>query len=104
MLDVALAVGGHVAAMLLDPDLHLQAGGLRGQRGDVVIGLQNLHVGIGRDVGGRNFAGAANGKREHLRLVGVQFDRKTFEVEQQVGGVFDHARDRGELVKHPVDF
>jgi len=41
---------------------------------------------------------AADVEREHLRIVGVQLERQALEVEQQVDGVFDHARDRGELV------
>jgi hypothetical protein len=103
VLDVLLLVGRHVAARLLDADFHLQLRALRGQRGDVVVRLEDLDVGVRRDVARRDFLRAADGEREHLRLVAVQLDRQTLEVEQQVGRIFDHARNRRELVQHAVD-
>ena len=49
-------VGGHIAPAVGQGDLHVQRGAVV-QRGDVHVGVQNLHLAVGLDVAGRDLAG-----------------------------------------------
>ena len=104
VLDVALLVGHHVAAALLDADLHRELRVFRRERREAVARIEDLDVGIRRDVGRGHVARAADDREvEHARLVAVELDRQALEVEHQRDRVFDHPGDRRELVQHAVD-
>ena len=103
VLDVALAVGHHVAAPLLDADLHRELGVFRRERAQAIARIENLDVGVGDDVGRGHVARAAHRERQYLRLVAVELDRQALEVEHQRDRIFDHPGNRRELVKHAVD-
>ena len=52
---------------------------------------------------GAHFAGLVDPKRQRLGVVAVQLQRNLLEVQDDVGRVLDHARNRRELVQHAVD-
>ena len=70
---------------------------------DVGVRLEDLDVAVGLDVAPAHFAGLVDLDRERLDLIGVQLERDLLEVEDDVGRILDHARDRRELVEHAVD-
>jgi hypothetical protein len=47
--------------------------------------------------------GRVHDQRDGLRLVAVQLERHLFEVQDDVGGVFDNARNRRKFVQHALD-
>ncbi len=99
---VEVLVGRHVAAAALHPHFHVQLAAL-GHRRDVRVRLEDLDVGVGLDVAGAHFAGLVDADDQRLRVIAVQLQRNLLEVEDDVGRVFDHARNRRELVEHAVD-
>src|SRR5262245_28742459 len=99
---VEVLVGRHVPAAALHPHLHVQLAAL-GDGRDVRVRLENLDVGVDLDVAGAHFAGLVDPQRERLRVIDVQLQRNLLEVEDDVGGVLDHAGNRRELVQHAVD-
>src|SRR5579872_7471830 len=103
VLDVALLLCGDVAAPLLDADLHVQPRLLVRQRGDVILGIEQLDIRVGDDIGGGHFPLAARLDAQHFGLIGGELERQSFEVEDDVGDVLDHARYRRELVQHAID-
>jgi hypothetical protein len=99
---VEVLVGRDVAAAALHPHLHVQLAVL-GDGGDVGVRLEDLDVAVGLNVAAAHFAGLVDLQGQGLDLIGVQLQRNLLEVEDDVGRVLDHARDRRELVQHAVD-
>src|SRR5512133_789430 len=85
-----VALGRPVAAALLDPQLHLQLG-LGVQGGQVQLGVDDVDVGRGDDVGRGHVTGAGRAQAQLL------------DVEDDVGDVLLHALDGRELVQDAVD-
>src|SRR5690606_21398744 len=95
-------VAGHITTTLLDLDLHFQLAGF-GQRGDDVIGINDLDVVRQVDVGGGDDTGAltTQGQRDFLAVVKLEYD--ALQVQQNVDDVFTHARQSGVFVHHAGD-
>ena len=99
---VEVLVGRDVAAAALDAQLHVQLAVL-GDGRDVRVRLEDFDVGVGLDVARAHFAGLVDAQVERLGRVGVHLERDLLQVEDDVGRILDHARDRRELVQHAVD-
>jgi hypothetical protein len=65
--------------------------------------LEDLDVLIDFDVLGAHDAGLVDAEVQRLGVVDVQLQRNLLQVEDDVGGILDHAGDRRELVEHAVD-
>jgi hypothetical protein len=71
--------------------------------GNVRVRLEDLDVRVGLDVARLHFACLVDAEVQCLGRVDVHLQRHLLEVQDDVGGVLDHARDRRELVEHAVD-
>jgi hypothetical protein len=98
----ATHVAGYVAAALLDLDLHVELAALR-QVGNDVLGVDDLDVVRGLDVGCRDraFAFLAQHQRDFVAV--VQPEDHALQVQHDVHDVFLHAVDGRVLVQDPGD-
>ena len=94
--------GRLVAAPLLDLDLHLELAAGR-EVGDHVLGIDDLDVVVGLDVGGRDgaFTGLHELQQDVVAVVQLQDD--ALHVEQEIDDVLLHTVERRVLVQHPGD-
>src|SRR4030095_8526140 len=99
---VEIAVSRDVTTPALNSHLDVQISALA-HRGDVNVGVEPLNVIIQFDVARfhlpRFGARHANG----LGFAGMEFERDLFKVEDDIGGILNDSRDRGELVQHAFD-
>src|SRR5690606_20881884 len=79
-------VAGHIAAALLDLDLHFQLAGF-GQGGNDVIGVDDFNVVRQLDVAGQNDAGALLAQHQSDFLAVMQLEYDTLQVQQDVDDV-----------------
>ncbi len=91
-----------VAAAPLDLDLHLDLAAGREVR-DHVLGVDDLDVVVGLDVGGRHSTLAALGELQQHVVAVVELHDDTLEVQQDVDHVLLHAVERRVLVQHARD-
>ena len=68
-----------------------------------MVGIENFDVGAALDVAGLGHARAFFLQHHALDAVGMLPERDLLDVEDDVGHVLAHARDRGELVQHAID-
>src|SRR4051812_18595946 len=102
LVGVAAHRAGHVAAALLDLDLHVDLAAL-GQVGDDMVGIDDLDVVRGLDVGGGDDAFAVLAQRQGDLVAVVQLEDHALEVQQDADHVFLDAVDRRVLVQHAGD-
>ena len=102
-------VSGHIAAAIVQGDLHAQ-GGPHIQGGQVQLGIQNLHIGIGLDVAGRHLTGAGgldidglDALEAVLDALAVELGQQALHVQNDLGHVLFHAGNGGKLVLHTGD-
>src|SRR5438477_117149 len=71
-----------------------------------LLRVQHLETLDGLDVAGGHFAFLVHGERKFLRLVvlSFEFEFHFLEVEDDVGNILDHTRERGELMLRARDF
>jgi hypothetical protein len=69
----------------------------------VDVGIEDLDLRVLGHLSGRDVARAADVDREDLRLLRVESERNLLQVQDDVGHILLNARDRGELVQHPLD-
>jgi hypothetical protein len=93
---------GDVAAAAVDLDLHAQVA-VTVQRGDVQVLVQHLDLGVHLEVPGAHLALAAHLEHALLRAVAEQLQPHLLQIENDLGDVLDHARQRRELVQHALD-
>ena len=98
-----IPLGRDIAAALIQGDFHIQLGTLA-QRGDVHVGLENLHLAVAFDGAGRDFAGAFRFNIYNLGAVAVDLDDQTLDVQYNFGNVLFHTLDGGKFVEDAVDF
>src|SRR5258707_11748181 len=67
------------------------------------VRIQDLDFGVGLDLARQHLAGYAAFDAKRLRPKTMQLKRDSFEVEYDIGRVFDDARYRRELVQHALD-
>ena len=99
---VEVAVGAHVAAAVLDAHFELQLAAFA-DGGDVDGLVEDGEIGVFFDHGGGDHAGIFGVERDGLGLIGVQLQRNLLQVENDVGGIFDHAGNGAEFVQHALD-
>ena len=71
--------------------------------GDVHVAVQHLDILIGLDLPAQHFAGLLDPQARGAYAFAHHLEGNLFEVENDVGGVFHHARNRAELVLHAFD-
>ena len=97
-----VALGRHIALAVVDGELHADFSALV-ERADHVVGVEDLDVANRLDVAGGDDARALLAHDHALGAVAVHLDGDFLDVQHDVGHVFAHAGDRGELVQHAVD-
>jgi hypothetical protein len=90
---VEVLVGRDVAAAALEAELHVDLAAL-GHGGDVRLRFEDLDVGVRLDVLGADDARLLDAQIQRLRMIDVQLERNLLQVEDDVGGILDDARDR----------
>ncbi len=100
---VVVAVGGNVAAAVLDAHFDLQLAAFA-DGGDVHALVENREVGVLFNLRGGDRTRLFDVDVNRFRQIGVELDRHLLEVEDDVGGVLDHTGDRREFVQHTFDF
>ena len=103
LLHVRAVLGGrHVAAAVLDHHLDHERH-VVGQRGDDVVAVDHLDRFVGLHVGAGHHAALVALDADDLGRFAVVLDDQRLDVEHDVGHVFDHAGQRGELVLRALD-
>src|SRR5579859_3683405 len=100
---VVVAVGSDVAAAILDAHFDLQLAAFA-DRGDVHALVEYREIGVLFDLRGGHRTGLLDVDVNRFRQIGVELDRHLLEVEDDVGGVLDHAGDRRKFVQYASDF
>ena len=100
---VEVLVGGDVAAAALEAHFHIELAAFA-DGGDVDVLVEHFDVGVGLDHAGGDHSRLIGAQVDRFRRVTGQLERNLLEVEDDVGGVFDHPGDRLELVQHAFDF
>jgi hypothetical protein len=99
---VEVLVRRDVSPPALQAQLHVELAAVRHRR-DVRLGLEDLDVCVALDVLGPHDARLVHAQIQRLGVVDVQLQRNLLEVEDDIGRVFDDARDGRKLVQHAVD-
>src|SRR5882672_8645662 len=99
---VIVAVGGHVAAAVLDAHLDLEFAALADRR-DVHALIEDSEVRVFLDLRRGDRTGLLDVDVNRLRQVGVELDGHLLQVEDDVRGILDHAGDRRKFVQHAFD-
>ena len=100
---VEVLVGGNVAAAALEAHFHVELAAFA-DGGDVDVLIENFDIGVGFDHAGGHYAGLIGAQVDGLGRVAAQLEGNLLQVEDDVGGVFDHAGNRLEFVQHAFDF
>ncbi len=69
----------------------------------MLVGVDQFDVLVELDVGGGDFALLVDGEQQGLRLAGVRLEHDLLEVQHDVGDIFHHALNGGELVHRAVN-
>ncbi len=67
------------------------------------VAVEHFDVGVGFDLAAADFAGLIDGEAHGLDSVAHDLERNLLQVEDDVGGVFHHARDGAEFVLDAFD-
>ena len=73
-----------------------------GKRGNVQVGVDDLHLVVDADIAGLDFAGADGVDHDDFGKVGIQFGGEQLDVEDQLGDVFLDAGNGRELMLHAL--
>ena len=87
---------------MLDHDLHVQPRALV-QRRDVQLGVDDLHVRIGCNISGGDFALAVCVDYDLLGLVAMQLAAELLEVKDDLGNVFLYTLNDRKLMQHAIN-
>ena len=87
---------------MVEGQLHVQSG-VRTQSGDVQVGIQDLHLAVGLDVAGSDFALALGFNVDGLGGVAVDLRNKSLHVQDDFGNVFFDTRYRRKLMLNAID-
>ena len=102
LIGVALALGHDVALAHLHDHLGLHLAARR-EGGDGVIGVEDLHVGVGDDVAGPDGTRLRGVDLDRPGHIAVELQADALEIQDDVRHVLLHARDGGELVEDLVE-
>ena len=92
-----------ITAALVEHKLHDELRAVRQGR-NVPIRVQHLDLRILLDAAGSYLALTARFDANGFRGIGIKLCGDAFDVQDDLGNVFLHALDRGELMDYPVDF
>ena len=87
---------------MIQGDEHVQAGAVV-QRGDVKVGVDDLHFVVRLDVSAREITGADHVDLDLFRAVREELERQFLEVENQLRDIFLHAGNRRKLMLNALD-
>jgi hypothetical protein len=91
------------AAAPLQPHFHVKLAAFAHRR-DIDILVQHFDIAIGFDHAAGDDPGLIGAQIDGLGSITAQLEWNLLEVEDDVGGVFHHTRNRLELVQHAFDF
>ncbi len=100
---IEVAVGGHVAAAVLDAHFQLQLAAFA-TRGPIDVLIEHGEVRFFFDHRGGHHARLIHVDVNRLGLIGRKLERHLLQVEDDIGGIFHHARDGRKLMQHAFDF
>src|ERR1035437_7987762 len=100
-IGVEVLVGGDIAASALEAHLHVQLAAF-GNGGNIDVLVQDLDVAVSLDHAGGDHAGLVGAQIERLRTLARELEGNLLEVQDDVGGILDHAADGLELVEHTL--
>ena len=83
-------------------EFHIQSA-VGTERGDMLFGIEDLHLGVSLDVAGGDFALACGLDIDGLCSLAVKAGNYALDVEDDLRHVFLHAGDGGELMLHTGD-
>jgi hypothetical protein len=69
----------------------------------VHVAIQHFDIGVGLDLAAQHLAGTSTRRRAMRMPSPHHLERHLLQVEDDVGGVFHHARDGAEFVRHAFD-
>ena len=95
-------VGGDIAPAMRQGQLHVEAG-VRSQGGNVEVRIEDLHLAVGLDVAGGDFALTAGFNIDRFHALGVELGNDALHVEDDLGDVLLHSGNGGKLVLHAGD-
>ncbi len=98
-ISIEVLVGGDVTATALEAHFHVELAALR-ERGQKNVLVQNLDVTVCLDHAGGDHAGLVSAQIKRLGAIARQLERNLFQIQDDVGCVFNHAADRLELVQN----
>src|SRR5580658_1232243 len=99
---VEILVRAHIAAARFQAHLDIELASFTDRR-DVQIAIEHFHIRVGLYGAGENFAEFVGGQPHRLHTFADHFERDLLQVEDDVGGVFDDARNGAEFVIHAFD-
>ncbi len=99
---VAVLNRGHISTATLDGELQLEAC-LVVQGGNVQLGVVDFHTGRSLNVSSADSTGTSLAKVRGDGLVVLAGDNEVLDVQDDLGDVFLHTGNSGELVQHAVD-
>ncbi len=97
-----IPVRGNVTASALQAHFHFELAALAYCR-NVDVLIEHFHIAVGLDRAARNHARLIGAQVNRLWTISSKFERNLFQVEDDVGGVFDDAWYRLELMQHAFD-
>ncbi len=97
VIGTAVFGAGHVAATVLDDHFHHERH-VVGQRGQHVAFVDDFDVGIGLNIGTGEHAGLVGFERDHASCFAVIPNHQAFDIQNDLGDVFQDTGDRCEFV------
>ena len=94
-----ILVRGNVTAAALQAHFHFELAAFAYRR-DVNVLVEHFHIAIGFDHAARNHTRLIGAEVNCLRTISRKLERDLLHVEDDIGRVFYHARDRLELMQH----
>src|SRR5882724_5686589 len=100
---VKVLIGGDVTAASLEPHFHVELATFA-DRSDVDVFVEHFDISVSLDHAGGHYARLVGAKIDRLRSVTAQLERNLFQIEDDVGSIFDNSGDRLELVQNAFNF
>ena len=100
---VEVLVGGDIAAATLQTHFHIEFAAFA-DGGDVDVFIEDFDVGVGFDHAGGDDAGLVSAQVDRFWRIAGELEGNLLQIQDDVGRIFDYARDRLEFVQHAFDF
>src|ERR1700691_3587246 len=99
---IVVAVGCHVPAAGFKPHLDVELAAFA-NRGDRQVAIQHFHVGVRLNLSAQNLSGTVDAEPRDADSFAAHLEWDLLQVQDDVGGVFDHARNGAEFVSDAFD-